>query len=306
LGAYAYLGRGNRAGRAKRLKYATRSAAMILSSADGCVRPVHNPLKNNLIELGLADALKHVKGVQKFMRQQWKFVFLSMFVGGAAWFAPAARADEWNKETVLTFSAPVEIPDQVLPAGTYVFKLFDSQSGRGIVQVYTEDQTHLLATVMAVPVDRLEPADKTVVTFEERASGAPEALHTWFYPGETTGVEFVYRKSQMNPAAQAGQPAAAAGAPSPQTTSEQPPAQQAAVEQPEEESQSPAIVHEREVIAAQLTSGASEDNSSPAQNENPVADTLPQTAGNFASIPLLGLALLVGGFGALRFATRQS
>jgi hypothetical protein len=31
---------------------------MILSSADGCVRPAHNLLKNNLIELGLADALE--------------------------------------------------------------------------------------------------------------------------------------------------------------------------------------------------------------------------------------------------------
>ena len=44
---------------------------------------------------------------------------------------PSAKADEWNKKTVVTFSAPVEVPGKVLPEGTYVFKLADSQSNRG-------------------------------------------------------------------------------------------------------------------------------------------------------------------------------
>jgi len=51
-------------------------------------------------------------------------------------FTAGVKADEWNKMTVVTFSAPVEIPGvgaQVLPAGTYVFKLLDSQSDRHIV-----------------------------------------------------------------------------------------------------------------------------------------------------------------------------
>jgi hypothetical protein len=39
-------------------------------------------------------------------------------------FSPAAKADEWNRKTVMTFSGPVEIPGVhlkgwgVLPAGT--------------------------------------------------------------------------------------------------------------------------------------------------------------------------------------------
>ena len=56
-------------------------------------------------------------------------------------FPPGAKADEWNKKTTVTFSAPVEIPGvgaQVLPAGTYVFKLLDSQSDRHIVQIFNE------------------------------------------------------------------------------------------------------------------------------------------------------------------------
>lgn len=36
--------------------------------------------------------------------------------------APGGRADNWNKNTNVTFSDAVEIPGQVLPAGLYVFK----------------------------------------------------------------------------------------------------------------------------------------------------------------------------------------
>ena len=39
-----------------------------------------------------------------------------------------ARADDWNKKTVLKFNKPVEIPNLVLPAGTYVFKRVDNET----------------------------------------------------------------------------------------------------------------------------------------------------------------------------------
>jgi hypothetical protein len=106
------------------------------------------------------------------------------------------KADAWDKLTTLTFSAPVEIPGQVLPAGTYVFKLLDSQSDRNIVQIYDANQTKLYATILAVPDYRLKPADKTVVTFEERAANSPEAIQAWFYPGDNYGQQFVYPKEK--------------------------------------------------------------------------------------------------------------
>src|SRR4051812_16459517 len=64
---------------------------------------------------------------------------------------PPAKADEWNKETVIAFNAPVEVPGKDLPAGTYVFELADSESNRDIVEVFTEDKQHLLATFIAIP-----------------------------------------------------------------------------------------------------------------------------------------------------------
>jgi hypothetical protein len=118
---------------------------------------------------------------------------------------PRAKADEWNKKTVMTFNEPVELPGVVLQAGTYVFKLEDNNSDRNIVQVFNKDENHLYATLLAVPDYRMEPRDKTVVTFEERPKGSPEAIKAWFYPGSTYGEEFVYPKPRAMELAKASQ-----------------------------------------------------------------------------------------------------
>jgi hypothetical protein len=117
-------------------------------------------------------------------------------------FSPAAKADDWNRKTTMTFSGPVEIPGvhlkgwAVLPAGTYVFKILDSQSDRHIVQIFSADEKTVYATILAIPNYRLKVTDKTVVTFRERPAGEPEALRAWFYPGRNWGEEFVYPKAR--------------------------------------------------------------------------------------------------------------
>lgn len=110
--------------------------------------------------------------------------------------APSARADEWNKKTILTFSGPVQIPGATLPAGSYVFKLADIPGNRHVVQVFDKDEKKIYTTMLAIPNERLEPSDKPVVLFSERASGSPQAIKVWFYPGNRVGNEFVYPKSQ--------------------------------------------------------------------------------------------------------------
>jgi hypothetical protein len=117
-------------------------------------------------------------------------------------FSPAAKADAWNRKTTITFSGPVEIPGvhlkgwAVLPAGTYVFKIMDSQSDRHIVQIFNQAENVVYATILAIPNYRLKATDKTVVTFRERPAGEPEALRAWFYPGRNWGEEFVYPKAK--------------------------------------------------------------------------------------------------------------
>src|SRR5580704_2394737 len=109
--------------------------------------------------------------------------------------APSARADEWNKKTIITVDEPIQVPNQVLPAGTYVIKLLDSQSDRHIVQIFNKDENHLFTTILAIPNYRIQPTGKTVFTFWETPPGQPKALRAWFYPGDNFGQEFAYPKS---------------------------------------------------------------------------------------------------------------
>ncbi len=121
-------------------------------------------------------------------------LYLSVCLGMLGAMMPSLRADEWDQKTVFTFSAPVEVPGQVLLPGTYVFKLADSAWDRNIVQVFNKDENHLYGTFLAIPDYRITPADKTIITFDERPVGSPEAIKAWFYPGENYGHDFVYPK----------------------------------------------------------------------------------------------------------------
>jgi len=120
-----------------------------------------------------------------------------LLAGMAALPFTKAKADEWNKKTKVTLSAPMEIPGRVLPAGTYVFELADSQSDRNIVQVFNDDKTQIIATVEAIPAFRLEPSDTTIITRSvEQPAGSPEVLSRWFFAGDQDGVAFVYPNEQ--------------------------------------------------------------------------------------------------------------
>jgi hypothetical protein len=107
-----------------------------------------------------------------------------------------AQADTWDQVTYLTFSAPVEIPGTVLPAGTYTFKLADPDASRDVVRVLSRDGSKVYATFFTIPDERLMPTDKPTVTFEETPAGTPEAIKAWFYPGDQIGHEFVYPQDQ--------------------------------------------------------------------------------------------------------------
>lgn len=121
------------------------------------------------------------------------FCLVAATVLGAA-ILPGARADEFNKKTIVTFSQAVEVPGKILPAGTYTFQLMDSPADRHIVQIFNADGTQIITTILAINDYRLQPTGKTVMSFNERPGDSPDALRAWFYPGDTFGQEFVYPK----------------------------------------------------------------------------------------------------------------
>lgn len=110
--------------------------------------------------------------------------------------APQARADVWNKKTILTVNEAIQVPGKVLQPGKYVMKLLDSPSNRHIVQIYNEDETQLQTTVLALPNYRLQPTGETRFTFWETVAGEPKPLRSWFYPGDNFGQEFAYPKDK--------------------------------------------------------------------------------------------------------------
>src|ERR1700722_1274755 len=97
---------------------------------------------------------------------------------------PNAHASETDQATKLTFSQSVQIPGQVLPAGTYWFLATPDPQ---VVRIFSEDRSTCYATLQTISAEQLVPSDKTEITFAERASMRPEAIVTWFYPGRTIG-----------------------------------------------------------------------------------------------------------------------
>ena len=130
-------------------------------------------------------------------------------------WAPPAAPDAWNKKTTVTFPESVKFPDGVVvPSGDYVMKLADSPWNRNIVQVLDSDESHVYSTFLAISAQRAKPADETVITFVENRQAEPLEIDKWFYPGGTTGYEFVYPKSHPTYIASAAtSPAYAAPAP---------------------------------------------------------------------------------------------
>ncbi|HEX5229422.1 MAG TPA: hypothetical protein VFW44_17030 [Bryobacteraceae bacterium] len=189
--------------------------------------------------------------------------------------APSARADEWNKLTVMTVNEPIQVPNKVLPAGTYVMKLLDSPSDRHIVQIFDKDQKHLMTTILAIPNYRIQPTGKTVYTFWETPPGQPKALRAWFYPGDNFGQEFAYPKSA------AVQIAAVSHEPVPTTEATQPaelPKAEVTQTQPEPQQQE---------VAQNTPPPAPEAAPAPAPAPVPAPQELPKTASPY---PLIGLA----------------
>ena len=118
-----------------------------------------------------------------------------------------AIADKGDQATKFTFTEAVEVPGQILPAGSYWLTLANTDSYRNVVEIWNADRTHLIRTILAVPDYVQKTPEKPIINFAERPSGQPEAIQSWFYPGNNFGEEFVYPKTRAKQLAkQAGNP----------------------------------------------------------------------------------------------------
>jgi hypothetical protein len=239
------------------------------------------------------------------------------------------RADQWNKKTILTVKDTIQVPGAVLTPGKYVFRLMESNADRHIVQVFNEDETHLLTTILAIPNERLRPTGESEFGFWEVPQGSTPALRSWFYPGDNFGQEFSYPKTEATQLSQIthqevpsvseeeqarlnqetkAPPTTASAAPA--APAETPQTQQAQVNpQPETPAQStPPAVNRGAQESREYPKAPSTVQVNPAPATQPVpqsqaaSNTLPGTASPLPLIELFGFLSLGAGyaFGKLR------
>src|ERR1700746_4077403 len=106
---------------------------------------------------------------------------------------PVVHADEWNQATLFTFSQPVQIPGQVLPAGTYLFEIVNNFNYE-IVRISNADRTNVIALIQARPTQQKGLSGKAAIVLAERGMSQPEAIVAWSYPGRVEGHQFLYPK----------------------------------------------------------------------------------------------------------------
>jgi len=207
--------------------------------------------------------------------------------------SPPAKADVWNKKTILTVNEPIQVTTNVLEPGQYVFKLADSQSDRHIVQIFNADETHVIATILAIPNYRLRPTGKSQFMFWETPASEPRALRAWFYPGDNFGQEFAY-KPKMIAQAKTTTVTTAAVKEEDRSSENVEIARNVPVAEPEPApapEPTPAPEPEAQVTPApEPTPAPVEVAEAPA----PMPTELPKTASNYPLIALLGLLSLAG------------
>ena len=118
-----------------------------------------------------------------------KFAIAAIGSAALTLLAPGARAQLIEQRISVTFSSPVEVPGEVLPAGSYVFEAL--QDGT-MTRILSPDEKTVYATLLTVPAEKMEPVDDATVILGKPGEGIPQRVDSWFYPGENVGSEFVY------------------------------------------------------------------------------------------------------------------
>jgi hypothetical protein len=118
------------------------------------------------------------------MKMHKSYIVVGLIIAFSLFFELAANADESLQQTEITFSQPISIPGQTLPAGTYLFKQANVDD-LNLIQIFSSDRIHLYATLQTIPTEANQIPDDTTVRLAEQGAGKP-------YPGEQTGHEFVY------------------------------------------------------------------------------------------------------------------
>ncbi len=124
------------------------------------------------------------------MKRKWfALAFCLMLIG--AFFVPKAKANSGNEEMILTISkAPLELPGHVLAPGKYQLKFTDLEHQEVLVESANGSQP--VGFFSVIPVTRNHITENPQFNIAEPAKGSIARLDGFFYPGRTTGYDFIY------------------------------------------------------------------------------------------------------------------
>jgi len=125
-----------------------------------------------------------------------RIVVLSALAALTLGISGAAQAQTADYRTYFTFSAPVTLPGVTLPAGRYLFRLADPDTGRKVISVLSADGKTPLAMLHTIPNQLPQAPRDAEIRFMETSANVPPAIKTWWYPGKSIGYEFIYPRQQ--------------------------------------------------------------------------------------------------------------
>lgn len=111
------------------------------------------------------------------MRTVLSTVAAALFVVAAP---QAAQAMPHDNHTHFAFSQPVSIPGAVLPAGEYLFRLADPDSGRRVVQVLNRVTGESHGMFFTQTAERATVPEYPEVTLGEAPAGTARSIAGWW------------------------------------------------------------------------------------------------------------------------------
>jgi hypothetical protein len=106
----------------------------------------------------------------------------------------ASHAEDSAKKTTLTINTPTQMPGTTLAAGTYVFKQSGEQSGWNIVQVYNQDESSLVSTLLAYPNPNLVSNGQAFLLYPQSIDSQTQVMEAFFFDGDPVAQQLAYPK----------------------------------------------------------------------------------------------------------------
>lgn len=127
------------------------------------------------------------------MTRFWTLLSSATLVASIAIPTGASTID---KKTTFTFNHPVTLPGVTLPAGTYVFRLADPDTGSAI-EITDARGRESYAIVLAKPVARMTDDNKGAALRFMNSAAGPTAVDAWWSEGDKMGYQLIYPKHQQ-------------------------------------------------------------------------------------------------------------